>query len=65
MRDIQKSIKEDRFPEFIKDFFQTLHPDGNFPEWAVEALRKVNIDLHVNCDIQNGQESIVNEQINT
>ncbi|KAK9375684.1 tRNA-guanine(15) transglycosylase-like protein [Lipomyces chichibuensis] len=47
MRAARQAIIRDEFPSFIKDFFATLH-GGNkekFPQWAVDALRTVNIDL--------------------
>jgi queuine/archaeosine tRNA-ribosyltransferase len=47
MRAARQAIMRDEFPSFIKDFFATLH-GGNkekFPQWAVDALRTVNIDL--------------------
>jgi queuine tRNA-ribosyltransferase len=62
MRSIQKSIKEDKFPEFIHEFFRILHPDGTYPEWALEALNKVNVHLN-NCDIQNGSKVALSEEI--
>ena len=45
MRSIQRSILEARFPDFIRDFFKKMFPDEAYPDWAVEALRKVNVDL--------------------
>lgn len=45
MRNIRTSIKEGRFPEFVKDFLQTLYPERNYPDWACEALAAVNIDV--------------------
>ena len=45
MRGIQKSIINGKFPDFIQNFFQTLYPSGKYPEWAVEALCKVNVKL--------------------
>jgi queuine tRNA-ribosyltransferase len=37
---------EDRFPVFLKGFFEKLYgARKNYPEWAVNALRKVNVDL--------------------
>ncbi|XP_060595304.1 queuine tRNA-ribosyltransferase catalytic subunit 1-like [Ruditapes philippinarum] len=62
MRSIQKSIKEDKFPEFIHEFFRILHPDGTYPGWAVEALNKVNVHLN-NCDIQNGSKGAISKEI--
>ena len=45
MRGIQQSILEGQFPDFIQDFFKEMFPDKAYPHWAVEALRKVNVDL--------------------
>ena len=45
MRSIQQSIIEDRFPDFIEDFFSKMFPDKVYPEWAVEALKKVGVHL--------------------
>lgn len=46
MRQVRKSILEDRFPAFLKQFFWDLHGDkSKYPGWAVEALRGVGVDL--------------------
>ncbi|KAL3880034.1 hypothetical protein ACJMK2_032306 [Sinanodonta woodiana] len=45
MTSIQKSIVDNRFPEFIQNFFEEMYPDGDFPQWAVEALKSVNVRL--------------------
>ncbi|EDQ92416.1 uncharacterized protein MONBRDRAFT_4956 [Monosiga brevicollis MX1] len=39
------AIIADRFPEFVIDYMQTLHPDGAYPDWAQEALASVGIHL--------------------
>lgn len=47
MRSVRDSIIEDRFPAFLKQFFADRH-DGDktkYPDWAVEALRTVGVDL--------------------
>jgi hypothetical protein len=47
MRSVRQSIIEDRFPAFLKQFFRDQH-DGKkekYPDWAVEALRTVGVDL--------------------
>ncbi len=37
---------EDRYPTFVREFFKKLHPDrSKIPQWAITALRDVNIDL--------------------
>ena len=60
MRSIQSSIKEDKFPEFIREFFHIMYPQGTYPDWAVEALSKVNVHLD-NCDTQNGFNGAIRE----
>jgi queuine tRNA-ribosyltransferase len=47
MRLAREAILEDRYPQFLKDFFSKLY-DGKkekYPEWAVDALRGVGVDL--------------------
>jgi queuine tRNA-ribosyltransferase catalytic subunit len=47
MSQARRAIKEDRYPDFLREFFSTLY-DGNkerYPKWAVDALRTVNVDL--------------------
>lgn len=41
------AIKEDRYPNFLHQFFNTLY-NGQpelYPKWAVDALRTVGVDL--------------------
>ncbi|CAG8708889.1 3017_t:CDS:2 [Ambispora leptoticha] len=46
MRSIREAIIEDRYPEFIQKFFKELFGGREkYPEWAVNALRSVNIEL--------------------
>ena len=45
MKSIQEAIKKDKFPEFVKQFAKNNFPDGNYPEWATNALKRVGIDL--------------------
>ncbi|KAH8758463.1 queuine tRNA-ribosyltransferase [Diaporthe sp. PMI_573] len=46
MREAREAIIADRFPAFIKTFFARLYPDrSQYPEWAVDALREVAVDL--------------------
>lgn len=46
MKSIRDSIKMDKFPEFVKNFFNDLYPDKNFPNWAMDALASVEIFLN-------------------
>ena len=45
MKSIREAIKKDKFPEFVKLFAKNNFPDGNYPEWATNALKKVGIDM--------------------
>ena len=45
MRGMRQSIIEDRFPAFIEDFFLKQFPEKNYPEWAVDALKAINVIL--------------------
>jgi len=47
MSQARKAIKEDRYPQFVKDFFHTLYQgdSSRYPQWAVVALKTVGIDL--------------------
>jgi len=46
MRQIRESVIEDRFPQFIHKFFKDLFVEKSaYPEWAVNALKSVNVDL--------------------
>ena len=43
----REAIKEDKYPQFVKDFFHALYRGDKlqFPIWAVDALKTVGIDL--------------------
>ena len=47
MKGMRASIIEDRFPQFVKDFFGRIYDcdKTKYPVWAVEALKKVGVDL--------------------
>ncbi|EEY22140.1 queuine tRNA-ribosyltransferase [Verticillium alfalfae VaMs.102] len=47
MRNVRQAIIEDRYPDFVRQFFGNLYDSDKtkFPEWAVEALRGVGVDL--------------------
>lgn len=45
MRRARTAILEDRYPAFVKDFFATYFGGKPAPEWAVEALRGVGIEI--------------------
>jgi len=45
MDSVQKSIEDGRFPEFVKEMMRLHYPKGSYPEWIVDALKAVNVDL--------------------
>lgn len=45
MRDIRESIKQDKFPEYIKTFMVRMYPKKDYPTWVIEALQSVNVNL--------------------
>jgi queuine tRNA-ribosyltransferase len=47
MRSARAAIVADRYPDFVRRFFGDLYGSDRtkFPEWAVTALRQVNVDL--------------------
>lgn len=45
MKSVRESILEDRFPKFIEDFMVKMFPNKDYPGWAVDALKSVNIHL--------------------
>lgn len=43
---LRASIMEKRFPEFVRDFMDTMYGDPTlYPTWATEALASVGISL--------------------
>ena len=46
MASMRQAIVNDKFPQFIKSSFHKLFGDPqNYPQWAVDALRSVNVNL--------------------
>lgn len=46
MGTMRQAIIEDRFPSFLREFFAKLYGEKtNYPGWAVDALRRVGVDL--------------------
>ena len=46
MRRTRTAIKEDRYPDFARQFFKDYFPGKTPPEWAVDAMESVGIDLN-------------------
>ena len=45
MTAMRESIIADKFEEFVQQYFADNYGDAPYPEWAVTALRNVNIDI--------------------
>ena len=47
MAQARQAIKQDRYLQFVRNFFGTLyHGDkSQYPIWAIDALKTVGIDL--------------------
>lgn len=47
MRLIREAILDDRYPQFVKEFFALLYSSDTekYPKWAVNALHDVGVDL--------------------
>lgn len=40
------------FPTYLRQFFSNYFGDVGYPEWCVNALRSVNVDLLEGSDIK-------------
>ncbi|CAG2053772.1 unnamed protein product [Timema podura] len=47
MKSIQESIKKQEFPEFVQKFMEVLYPDKKYPQWIIDSLASVNIELNL------------------
>ena len=45
MKKIREAILEDKYPEFVRQFVKSNYPDGDYPAWAVNALKHVGINV--------------------
>jgi queuine tRNA-ribosyltransferase catalytic subunit len=47
MGQVRQAIKQDRYPEFVRSFFNTLYHGEKlkYPKWAIDALNSVGINL--------------------
>jgi queuine tRNA-ribosyltransferase len=46
MKQAREAILQDRYPAFVKAFFRRMYPEKEqLPQWAIDALRGVGIDL--------------------
>eukprot|EP01133_Synstelium_polycarpum_P005281 gene5281-6119_t len=45
MRKIRESIIAQTFPAFVQRFFDLQYPNGEVPQWAIDALQEVGINV--------------------
>ncbi|KAI3635247.1 hypothetical protein MIR68_006813 [Amoeboaphelidium protococcarum] len=45
MREMREAIMKDQFPQFVKKFVKDYHTNSECPQWAINALKSVNIDV--------------------
>ena len=45
MQRIREAIIQDKYPDFVRQFVKSNYPDGDYPTWAVNALKHVGIDV--------------------
>lgn len=45
MNGIRDSIKDDKFPQFVREFMKQQYADGVVPSWIIDALNEVGISL--------------------
>mmetsp|Transcript_69 Transcript_69/g.190 ORF Transcript_69/g.190 Transcript_69/m.190 type:complete len:400 (-) Transcript_69:71-1270(-) len=48
MAEARQAILDGRFSAFIREFMKLQYPKGDYPQWVVEALAKVDITLTTN-----------------
>ena len=50
MKEMREAIREERFEEYVVQFFKRQFQNGDYPKWAVVALKSVNIELEENLE---------------
>ena len=45
MKELRKSIEEKKFPQFVQRFMNVMYPARDYPQWSIDALKTVNINL--------------------
>jgi queuine/archaeosine tRNA-ribosyltransferase len=46
MKHAQQAIIEDRYPDFVREFFGKIYANrADFPKWAVDSLKMVGLEL--------------------
>ena len=45
MGQARTAILKDRYPAYLQTFFSKYYREGGYPEWCVNALNSVGVDL--------------------
>lgn len=45
MRTMRENIEKGTFPQFVKKYMNEMYPDGNYPNWIINSLKSVGINL--------------------
>ena len=45
MRAVREAIVKDQYPAFIRTFMKKMYADEKYPQWAVDALASVGVNL--------------------
>ena len=48
----REAILEGRFPDYLRWFFGSYFGEAGYPEWCVNALRSVGVDLLEGKDVK-------------
>lgn len=48
MKAARNAIIEDKYPQFVREFFAAYYKGKRFPPWAIDALEVVGINLNEN-----------------
>lgn len=51
MGEARQAIIDGRFPDYLRAFFARYFNNSGYPEWCVNALRSVGVDLTENSDV--------------
>jgi queuine tRNA-ribosyltransferase catalytic subunit len=64
MSKARKAIKEDRYPDFVRNFFSTLYrgDQSRYPKWAVDALNSVGINLLQGQGVAEAETQVATEE---
>lgn len=44
-KQMRAAITEQRFPAFVRNFVHGHYPEGDIPEWMIDALAEVDVDV--------------------